>query len=45
LPRSELTAANNEATPNARSNDSGAPTIGPVTHKSQSKPNRVGHKP
>jgi hypothetical protein len=45
LPRSELNAANNEATPNARSNDSGAPTIGPVTHKSQSKPNRVGHKP
>src|SRR5215831_15090177 len=45
LPRSELTAANNEVTPNARSNDSGAPTIGPMTHKSQSKANRAGHKP
>jgi hypothetical protein len=45
LPRSEPTAANNEAMPKARSNDSGAPTIGPITHKSQSKANRVGHKP
>jgi hypothetical protein len=45
LPRSELTAANNEAMPNARSNDSVAPTIGPITHKSQIKANRVGHKP
>ena len=45
LPRSELNAADNEATPNARSNDSGAPATGPMTHKSQSKANRAGHKP
>ena len=45
LPRSELNAAINEPTPNARSNDSGAPAIGPMTHKSQSKANRAGHKP
>ena len=44
LPRSELNAAINEPTPNARSNDSGAPAIGPMTHKSQSKANRAGHK-
>jgi hypothetical protein len=44
-PRSEPTAVNNQATPDAPGNDNGGTAIGPTAHQSQSKANRTGRKP
>jgi hypothetical protein len=45
LPRSEPTAWNTEAAPNARTNDDCASAIGSMAHKSQRKASRAGRKP